>query len=165
MSPPGATKRCSRSRAVERKAVHSVVDAVPAGVAQQRVEATRDLGSVTEQVVVGFGVGRRVRAERGLLDVAQAVKVDARIANAVAVVSPLPTSIVASAVQGELDAVRAHLAEVRAERDELKAQRTRLQADVDELRRLLEDSRQRVAALERELNGGVRGLLQRTFRR
>jgi len=72
---------------------------------------------------------------------------------------------VPAAGQGELDAVRAHLAEVRAERDELKAQRTRLQADVDELRRLLEDSRQRVAALERELNGGVRGLLQRTFRR
>jgi hypothetical protein len=50
-------------------------------------------------------------------------------------------------------------------RDEFKAQRTRLQADVDELRRLLEDSRLRVASLERELNGGVRGLLARTFRR
>jgi len=81
------------------------------------------------------------------------------------VASPLPTSIVASAVQGELDAVRAHLAEVRAERDELKAHRARLQSDVDELRRLLEDSRQRVAALEKELNGGMRGLLKRTFQK
>jgi len=76
-----------------------------------------------------------------------------------------PPAIVGAAAQGELAAVRETLAEVRAERDELKAQRTRLQSDVDELRRLLEDSRQRVAALERELNGGVRGLLKRTFRR
>jgi DNA-binding transcriptional MerR regulator len=76
---------------------------------------------------------------------------------------PLPTSIVASAVQGELEAVRAHLAEVRAERDELKAHRARLQSDVDELRRLLDDSRLRVSSLEKELNRGVRGLLKRTF--
>ena len=48
---------------------------------------------------------------------------------------------------------------------EVKAHRARLQSGVDELRRLLEDSRQRVAALEKELNGGVRGLLKRTFNR
>jgi transposase-like protein len=65
-----------------------------------------------------------------------------------------PVPVVTAA---ELAAVRAHLAEVQRDKG-------RLETEVAELRRLLADSRERVAVLERELNGGVRGLLKRAFR-
>ncbi len=68
----------------------------------------------------------------------------------------LPPSIGAAAVQGELDAVRRHLASVEAERD-------RALAEAKEARTELREARARLQSVEKELNGGVRGLLKRSF--
>ena len=64
------------------------------------------------------------------------------------------------------------LEEVRGDRDRLwkqverlEASRRNLEDDKRDLRAQLEDGRMRIAALERELNGGVRGLLTSTAKR
>ena len=66
---------------------------------------------------------------------------------------------------GELAAVRKHLAmvenvlsDVQADRDHWRDQATRTQKQ-------LEDTQTRLTAVERELNGGVRGLLRGVLRR
>jgi hypothetical protein len=76
---------------------------------------------------------------------------------------PLPPSIGAAAVQGELDAVRRHLASVEAERDRALAERDRALGEAKEARTELREARARLQAVEKELNGGVRGLLKRSF--
>jgi len=67
-----------------------------------------------------------------------------------------------AAIQASLDATRAdHEREISA----LALQIADLRADKARLQRELDDSRQRVAALEREMNGGVRGLLRAVWSR
>jgi hypothetical protein len=70
----------------------------------------------------------------------------------------------------EADDHNALVATLERENEELRTDKRRLFADVDALRHELEDTRRQLedlrrskAAVEKELNGGVRGLLRRLF--
>lgn len=76
----------------------------------------------------------------------------------VAPVEPVPAVAPAATKSAELDAIKAHLEDVRTERDSWKTEVKRLQVE-------LTDVRTRLATVERELNGGVRGLLRGVLRR
>ena len=63
-----------------------------------------------------------------------------------------------------VDDLRGVITDLREQRDRACARADRLERDLAGVRRQLADKDERVAALERELNGGVRGLLARRVR-
>lgn len=63
-----------------------------------------------------------------------------------------------------LEAVRAHLADVQGERDRWQGEAERLRTELLSERTMLADMKAKLAAIEKEMNGGVRGLLLRRFR-
>lgn len=92
--------------------------------------------------------------------------------------APLPVGVARGAVAAEgtgaalTSAMQAHLAtlegvvsDARKERDALRAELDAVRADLAVARAHLADRDARIAALERELNGGTRGLLGRLVKR